>query len=154
MNACDHDFEEVSELGDRGKSYECVLCSYTYRDDQYQEPAGFINHFGVPIAEYNLKYYQPKQKLCYMDWILTEEEVDVLKMLVRSKDLVDRMGGLEVCQSILDNAPQGSYAYDVSNGSYLHSKYKDVYVNDWHQELQPIRVAVEHVNKILSYKVN
>ena len=154
MNYCDHEFEEVTVFGDKAKTYECVLCGYRYTDDPYQTPSQFINHFGLTMVECVLRHYEEKQNLVYMDWILTEEEVDVLKMLVKSKDLVDRMGGLEVCQSILDNAPQGSYAYDVSNGSYLHSKYKDVYVNDWHQELQPIRVAVEHVNKILSYKVN
>lgn len=152
MNPCDHEFEEVSALGDRGKSYMCTLCSYTYREDPFQSAVGFINHFGLSISQHNLKYYEAKQKLVYMDWILTEEEVDVLKMLVSSYALVVNLGGYEACQRIIQNAPEGSYTYDTFNQSYVHSKYKEVYTSTSCCDLQTLRNAVEHVKLILSYK--
>jgi len=55
----------------------------------------FVKRFGWNITKYNLKYHlNESEKLVYMDWILSVEDVDDLKRIVESHELVERCGGL------------------------------------------------------------
>ena len=55
----------------------------------------FVKWFGWNITKYNLKYHlNESEKLVYMDWILSVEDVDELKRLVESHELVESYGGL------------------------------------------------------------
>ena len=55
----------------------------------------FVKWFGWNITKYNLKYHlNESEKLVYMDWILSVEDVDDLKRLVESHELVESRGGL------------------------------------------------------------
>lgn len=49
----------------------------------------FVKWFGWNITKYNLKYHlNESEKLVYMDWILSVEDVDDLKRLVESHELL------------------------------------------------------------------
>ena len=56
----------------------------------------FVKWFGWNITKYNLKYHlNESEKLVYMDWILSVEDVDELKRLVESHEILGLFKSLD-----------------------------------------------------------
>ncbi len=75
----------------------------------------FVKWFGWSIAKYSLKYHtNESEKLVYMDWILSVEDVNDLKRLVESWEVIKTLGSLKSAKANL------SEMYSDSSCDWVH----------------------------------